>query len=202
LVTVFSATPETPGIRVPGLAAILAEFGRPVAVLEDLDSDCGLGYRFGALDTDGLVWAVRAESIYQDVARAVIHTVWPARTGPVDRDALLRETLTEFISNATINRGDAAAPPADDVTAGQRVMDITRQDVAAVALRPGTLLVDGEPYAGVTAHWAGYLGVAATCQDLLIVAIVPRARAGNLRLGTVATPTPRPLSGPRSLPRA
>jgi hypothetical protein len=175
-------------LRIPGVASILADFGQPVALLDNPGPAVGFDYRFSTMSMDGLVWAVQVETVRSDVARTSVRTAraLPVRTGAINRDTLLRESLAEFVSNVDLDgEHDAVSAAAQAVDAARRAVDAARAGVDGSPLRPHHLIIDNETYEAVAIHHAGHAGVAADYRELVVVAVVPADELDTLRLGTI-----------------
>jgi hypothetical protein len=159
----------------PGLAALCAEFAAPVAVLETLNINTGFAHQFGSEGIDGRLWAVTVTTALGAGPKAVVRTVrsLPVRTAHQDRELLLRETLGNFLLNAE---------PVDDE--GNAAMEAVRA-IEAEAIRPGTLVIDGETVDAITCRHHGHTALAAHYRDLVVVVVVPDAEAEGLRIGTI-----------------
>lgn len=179
--------------RLAGVATILANFGQPIALLDNPGPAVGFDYRFSMMGMNGLVWAVQAETVRSDVARTSVRTAraLPLRTGAIDRDTLLRESLAEFVSNVDVDgEHDAISAPTQAVTATRLAVDAARSGVDESPLRPHHLIIDNERHDAAIVHYGGHTGVAADYRGLVVVAVVPADEVDTLRLGTIAAAAP------------
>jgi hypothetical protein len=186
---VHEADPATPAMRVPGLATILAEWQRPIVLIDSISFDAGYGYRFATHDADGTMWAAQVETTIGDVAAAVVLTALPAfvHALPPHPYSLLRMTLVDFAGQRALSAEvDTTSPEPDRAEVWERIWARCRREADAQRPEARSVFIDGEPYEGVVERCAGHLGITAMYDDLVVVAVVPEQIADGIRFGTLS----------------
>lgn len=172
-----------PGYR--GISATLADFGRPVAVLDHprLGSAC----QFGTTGIDGLTWTVDAEYVDDCLPLALVRTIRPlevptAQQGPT---TLLRSALASFVTNATSAAHTSVRSPTERMH--HQIAELTQHQAAVnqTVAQSVAMPINGTPYPALSITAAGYTGIVAEMTNTIVACILPAASATNVRLSII-----------------
>jgi hypothetical protein len=180
------AEPDRRFPPLPDFAALLADFGQPVAVLENPRQ--GATRRVGSAGVDGRLWAIDVEYLDGVTRLALVRTVRrvPAPTAQSEPLVLLRDALVYVAANAT-TASDSADGPHERMRAQVAVMDEARAAVTAQTPQETTLAIDGAPHPAWRLDCRGYTGLVADLGPRgALICVTDSRSAGDIRLATTS----------------
>ncbi|MGH3932416.1 MAG: hypothetical protein ACRDTF_20850 [Pseudonocardiaceae bacterium] len=184
-----SAEPGKQPFRLPGLPAILASFGRPVAVLGQ--PQVGFDYRFGTTGINGQIRSVDAESVRDNRSQALVRTVrqLDERTAQRDPLALCAEALVGFAANVGNSAiADTALSSDERLRSQYATVERCYASIQAAPAREVSIAIDGQSQSATALECGDYTGVVTQRDNLVIICVLPGDQAHDIELGMIGIP--------------
>lgn len=163
----FTRAGDPPPRRVPSSAAMLAQFGQPVAVLISPPPGSTQGISGGAVD--GQIWYIDVDYRVGNQLTARVRTIHLPSPPPTHGvpGHFLRSALVEFSVNAELTLEAAVSDP--EQSRGMQLNDQQEKRATMATTVDGQMTIDGHAYGAVTLHIQGYRAYLVTREQSTVI---------------------------------